>query len=56
VQMEITDDGIGGVTADADNGRGLVNMRDRVHAIDGEIAITSPLGDGTRLEVTIPCG
>jgi signal transduction histidine kinase len=56
VQMKITDDGIGGIAADVDNGRGLVNMRDRVQAIDGEIAITSPPGGGTRLEVTIPCG
>jgi len=60
VEMEVADDGIGGVTEDAvtedaDKGRGLVNMRDRVHALDGEIAITSPPGHGTLLKVTIPC-
>jgi signal transduction histidine kinase len=53
LDMEIADDGIGGVTR---GGQGLANVRDRVSALDGEVAIDSPPGQGTRLVVTIPCG
>ena len=53
LDMEIADDGIGGVTR---RGQGLANVRDRVNALDGEVAIDSPPGQGTRLVVTIPCG
>ena len=54
LDMEIADDGIGGVT---DNGgRGLANISDRVSALDGEVAIDSPPGQGTRLVVRFPCG
>ena len=53
LDMEIADDGIGGV---ARGGRGLANVLDRVSALDGEVAIDSPPGQGTRLVVTIPCG
>lgn len=53
LDMEIADDGVGGVTR---GGRGLANILDRVSALDGEVAIDSPSGQGTRLVVTIPCG
>lgn len=53
LDMEITDDGIGGVTQ---GGQGLANVLDRVSALDGEVAIDSQPGRGTRLVVTIPCG
>jgi len=70
--MEITDDGRGGVTADAAHraghhgashhsashhgaSHGLANISDRVSALDGELAIDSPPGGGTRLVVSIPC-
>jgi signal transduction histidine kinase len=53
LEMEIADDGIGGVTADG--GRGLANIADRVSALDGEVLIDSPPGRGTRLVVRIPC-
>jgi signal transduction histidine kinase len=53
LEMEITDDGIGGVTADG--GHGLANIADRVSALDGEVVIDSPPGQGTRLVVRIPC-
>jgi signal transduction histidine kinase len=51
--MEIADDGVGGAGA---SGRGLANIADRVHALDGRLDIDSPPGAGTRLAVTIPCG
>jgi signal transduction histidine kinase len=56
LEMEIADDGIGGVTPGAPAGRGLANICDRVGALDGEVAIDSPPGHGTRLVVRIPCG
>jgi signal transduction histidine kinase len=58
VEMEVTDDGIGGVRADAGHGlgsQGLANLADRVGALDGEVVIDSPPGHGTRLLVTVPC-
>jgi signal transduction histidine kinase len=51
LEMEIADDGIGGVS----DGEGLANMRDRVSALDGELTVHSPPGQGTRLKVRIPC-
>jgi signal transduction histidine kinase len=59
VEMVIEDDGSGGVTADAGRGqagRGLANMADRVHAVDGQVVIDSPPGQGTRVVVRVPCG
>ena len=53
LDMEIADDGVGGVTR---GGQGLANVLDRVSALGGEVAIDSPPGQGTSLVVTIPCG
>jgi signal transduction histidine kinase len=58
VEMEVIDDGIGGVRADTGHGlggQGLANLADRVGALDGEVVIDSPPGHGTRLLVTVPC-
>jgi signal transduction histidine kinase len=56
VEMEIADDGVGGITAGAGQGQGLANIADRVSALDGEVAIDSPPGQGTRITVRVPCG
>jgi signal transduction histidine kinase len=56
LDMEITDDGIGGIAPGGAGGRGLANICDRVGALDGEVSVESPPGQGTRLVVTIPCG
>ena len=56
--MEIEDDGIGGVAAGAcyaESSHGLANIADRVGALDGDVVIDSPAGQGTRLVVMIPC-
>jgi len=58
LEMEIADDGVGGVAADASQGpasHGLANITDRVSALDGDVVIDSPPGEGTRLVVRIPC-
>jgi len=56
VDMEIADDGIGGITPGAGAAGGLANIIDRVSALDGEVTIDSPPGKGTRLTLRIPCG
>jgi signal transduction histidine kinase len=54
VKLSIRDDGIGG--ADPSHGSGLIGLRDRVEAFGGTIDITSAVGAGTCLQVTIPIG
>ena len=64
LSLEISDDGVGGAGAAgvgaagvgvAGVGQGMANMLDRVGALDGELAIDSPPGQGTRVLVRIPC-
>ncbi len=52
LHLSIRDDGIGG--ADLDRGSGLIGLKDRAEALGGSMAITSPAGSGTSLDVTIP--
>jgi signal transduction histidine kinase len=47
--VALADDGLGG--ADPTRGTGLRGLADRVEALGGHLAIQSPLGGGTRLEV-----
>jgi signal transduction histidine kinase len=46
------DDGVGG--ADPARGSGLVGLRDRVEALGGTIAVQSPFGSGTLVDVALP--
>jgi signal transduction histidine kinase len=60
LRFEVSDDGCG-FALDANGngahrGAGLVNMRDRVAALDGELAIVSAPGQGTRVIGTVPTG
>lgn len=55
--MVIEDDGIGFETNNSNNiisGIGLISMRDRAFAFDGEITINSKLNQGTEIIVEIP--
>ncbi|MEY2424279.1 MAG: hypothetical protein QOI95_4346 [Acidimicrobiaceae bacterium] len=52
LQLSIRDDGCGG--ADTARGSGLIGLQDRVESIGGRIEITSVVGSGTSLMVTIP--
>ncbi|MGO9899165.1 MAG: sensor histidine kinase, partial [Solirubrobacteraceae bacterium] len=47
--VEIQDDGIGG--ADPSRGSGLRGLSDRIAALDGQLRIESPPGEGTRISV-----
>ncbi|MEU6508938.1 histidine kinase [Streptomyces sp. NPDC046942] len=49
----IGDDGHGG--ADERGGTGLLGVRRRVAALDGELTVTSPAGGPTVIEVELPC-
>ena len=50
--LEVDDDGVGG--ADPERGSGLRGLSDRVAALDGELALDSPVGNGTRVSARIP--
>jgi signal transduction histidine kinase len=50
--IEVADDGPGG--ADAAGG-GLTGLRHRVEALDGSLAVTSPVGEGTIVHAELPC-
>jgi signal transduction histidine kinase len=51
--LDVRDDGRGG--ADASRGSGLTGLADRVAAVDGTVALSSPPGGPTLLHVEIPC-
>ena len=51
--IAISDDGRGG--ADASVGSGLRGLRDRVEALGGRFVVESPPGEGTNIQVEIPC-
>ncbi len=52
VAVEVSDNGVG--AADVDRGSGLRGLRDRVEAIDGELWIESPPGQGTLVRAELP--
>jgi signal transduction histidine kinase/PAS domain-containing protein len=52
LELSIRDDGSGG--ADPVRGSGLIGLSDRVDALGGTIEVTSPVGKGTTLLVTLP--
>jgi signal transduction histidine kinase len=52
LRLSVRDDGVGG--ADPGQGSGLTGLRDRVEALGGAIGITSPAGDGTVIQVSLP--
>jgi signal transduction histidine kinase len=52
VNVEVTDDGVGG--ADVAGGSGLRGLQDRLAALDGTLSLESPSGRGTRLRAQIP--
>jgi signal transduction histidine kinase len=52
VEVSVSDDGIGGARIDA--GSGLRGLSDRLAALEGELELDSPLGEGTRLSAHIP--
>ncbi len=57
IELTITDNGRGFDTAAADaQGLGLLSIEERVHLANGKFAITSRLGGGARLSISVPVG
>ena len=52
LRIEIQDDGVGG--ADPARGSGLIGLTDRVEALGGTVAVSSPSGSGTTIIAQIP--
>ncbi|MER5966017.1 sensor histidine kinase [Streptomyces sp. NPDC002057] len=52
IELEITDDGRGFVVEES-RGFGLDGMRKRLAELDGELTVTSSVGDGTRVLATL---
>ena len=50
--IEVRDDGDGGATVSP--GGGLSGLRDRVAALDGSLAVTSPAGGPTEVRAELP--
>lgn len=51
--VRVRDDGVGGAAA-TQRGSGLIGLHDRVEAIDGTVEVTSPAGQGTLIQVSLP--
>ena len=54
LRFEVRDDGPGFAMNGSNPGSGLVNMRDRIEAVGGELAIRTRPGGGTEIMGTIP--
>jgi signal transduction histidine kinase len=52
LEVVVSDDGVGGAHIDA--GSGLRGLSDRLSALEGELSVESPLGEGTTLTARIP--
>jgi signal transduction histidine kinase len=50
--LEVRDDGVGGARSDGSSG--LMGLRDRAAALDGELRVESPPGEGTLVAATLP--
>jgi signal transduction histidine kinase len=54
VRLTVDDDGEGFDVSSAEGGTGLTNMRDRIDAAGGSLALTSTPRVGTRVDVHVP--
>ncbi|WP_329262453.1 nitrate- and nitrite sensing domain-containing protein [Streptomyces pseudovenezuelae] len=52
LKLTVRDDGVGG--ADPGRGSGLIGLIDRVEATGGKLAVGSPPGEGTTVDVRLP--
>jgi signal transduction histidine kinase len=52
LRLEVRDDGVGG--ARTDSGSGLLGLRDRAAALDGDLHVESAPGKGTAVLATLP--
>ena len=55
MRMDLADDGAGFDPAGKHDGFGLLGVKERVHAMGGELAIRSAKGQGTMVSINLPC-
>lgn len=53
LRIKVVDDGVGGATMSP--GSGLAGLRDRARMTGGSMVVDSPVDEGTRIEVLLPC-
>jgi signal transduction histidine kinase len=53
--VRVSDAGRGGAEAGPGEGTGLLGIRRRVAALDGDVRVSSPVGGPTVIEVELPC-
>jgi signal transduction histidine kinase len=56
IRFQVTDTGIGFDMEELRDGKGLVNMRDRIEAVGGTLSVTSRKGLGTSVRGSVPVG
>jgi signal transduction histidine kinase len=55
LRLEVRDDGVGGARSNGNHGSsGLLGLRDRAAALNGELRIDSPPGEGTVIAAALP--
>jgi signal transduction histidine kinase len=54
--MIVHDNGIGFDVRAALRGLGLLSMRERIDQVGGTLQLRSERGQGTQIEVAVPCG
>jgi signal transduction histidine kinase len=54
--FEVRDSGVGFNSRTASRGSGLINMRDRIEAVGGEVQVSSRRGRGTSVRGSVPIG
>lgn len=52
IKLTITDDGIG--SSDTSGGYGLIGLQERIHLLNGELAITTAENEGFMVEIGVP--
>jgi predicted ATPase/signal transduction histidine kinase len=52
LNLVVRDDGVGG--AEPSKGSGLIGLKDRVEALGGQLAVSSPTGGGTSVTALVP--
>jgi glucose-6-phosphate-specific signal transduction histidine kinase len=54
IRLEVEDDGVGMTTPTLGRGLGLIGIRERVEALDGEFDLATRANGGTKVSVTLP--
>lgn len=52
LEVSVNDNGVGGAVLGG--GSGLIGLKDRIEAVSGSLTVSSPVGQGTTVKVTIP--